>query len=240
MKKLLMSALILITVFASVISASEQLTGGWTVSTDSTISSEVQEVFKKATESYDDGIYTPVALLATQVVAGTNYCLLCREAGSTNNAPDRYVLMYVYADLQGGAKVLEVSDIPIGVSSVPDEADSIDAVTFENFPDKIAALGIDAEKVWVAADMIGAVDGFKLEAGTSTVSNGGSTMSSPIACEVYRFDPNSEVYQTLETTGMIEFMGFPIEMETCNGYGLIISDDFPEYEKVIDLFGQIQ
>ena len=179
-------------------------------------------------------------MLATQVVAGTNYCILCYEEHPAQDIPDSYVLMYVYADLQGGADILEICEIPIGVSAVSDEADRTEDVTFENFPEKIAALGINVEKVFVAADMIGALNGFKLEAGTSKVKDGGSTISSPIACEVYKFDPTSEAYQTLESTGMIEVMGYPFEMEACNGYGFTISDNFPEYDKVVELFRQIQ
>lgn len=53
--------------------------GGWTVTNTSEITEEELEVFDQAVQDIDDVVYEPVALLATQVVAGMNYCFLARE-----------------------------------------------------------------------------------------------------------------------------------------------------------------
>ena len=47
--------------------------------------------------------YTPVAVLGTQVVAGTNYCILCKAAAAVPGAQPSYELVYVYEDLSGNA-----------------------------------------------------------------------------------------------------------------------------------------
>lgn len=51
---------------------------------------------------------TPVAVLATQLVSGTNYCCLTR-----NDANDGWNLTYVYQDLQGGAEVTNTAALGI-------------------------------------------------------------------------------------------------------------------------------
>ena len=54
--------------------------------------------------------YTPVALLATQVVAGTNYRLLCEARATVPDAEAEYVILTVYADLQGGAEITDTAE----------------------------------------------------------------------------------------------------------------------------------
>lgn len=54
------------------------VSGGWSITDDTSITPEAQEVFDQAMESFTGVGYEPVDLLATQVVAGTNYCFLCR------------------------------------------------------------------------------------------------------------------------------------------------------------------
>ena len=68
------AALFLLTSFV----CASPVSGGWSITADTTITPEVQEVFDKAMESFTGAGYEPVNLLATQVVAGTNYCFLCR------------------------------------------------------------------------------------------------------------------------------------------------------------------
>ena len=52
------------------------VSGGWSITDDTSITPEAQEVFDQAMESFTGVGYEPVDLLATQVVAGTNYCKL--------------------------------------------------------------------------------------------------------------------------------------------------------------------
>ena len=70
--------------------------------------------FGKALEGLTGASYLPVANLGEQVVAGLNRCLLCRVTPVVPDARPHYALVYVYEDLQGGAKLLQVIDLDIG------------------------------------------------------------------------------------------------------------------------------
>lgn len=96
------------------------LMGGWEATEDASITPQAQEAFDKAMEKLLGVDYEPVALLATQVVAGTNYCFLCRGTVVTPNARPSYKLVYVYADLSGGAQILDIQDLVFGISESDD------------------------------------------------------------------------------------------------------------------------
>ena len=55
----------------------EKIVGGWEEVKDGTITPELQELFNKAMEGFTGVGYTPVELLETQIVSGTNYRFLC-------------------------------------------------------------------------------------------------------------------------------------------------------------------
>ena len=118
MKKLLIASIMSAALLTSTAMASEPLVGGWAVTEDPAVTEEAKTAFEKATERLLGVNYEPVALLATQLVSGTNYCLLCQSTVVSPDAVPGYVLMYVYADLQGEAEVLEIKDLEIGVSPV--------------------------------------------------------------------------------------------------------------------------
>lgn len=117
MKKLLCLVLAGLLVLSLGVSAlaeeSEPLVGGWTPTEgDPTqIPEEVLTAFAKATEDLEGCTYTPVALLAAQVVAGTNYCLLCQTQIVIPEAPVGYALVYFYEALDGSASLLKVQEI---------------------------------------------------------------------------------------------------------------------------------
>ena len=81
------------------------------------ITDEINNIFWQAMDSYQTGTitiaYTPVAVLGTQVVAGTNYAVLCRA--SEINKGRSWVIVYLYRDLEGNASVLKIADVPLGV-----------------------------------------------------------------------------------------------------------------------------
>lgn len=84
----------------------EQLAGGWTVNADipvKELAGEAGEAFQKALETYDAVKYEAVELLGTQVVAGTNYAVLCKDL-LAGDAPGLCVVT-VYRDLEGNASV---------------------------------------------------------------------------------------------------------------------------------------
>lgn len=94
-------------------SASDAPDGGWSynqgeLSLDG--NADAKAAFEKATAGLTGYTYTPVALIGSQVVAGTNYCILCNAAPVTPNAESTYVLLYIFADLNGGAEITGTKD----------------------------------------------------------------------------------------------------------------------------------
>lgn len=90
------------------------VSGGWSITDDTSITPEAQEVFDQAMESFTGVGYEPVDLLATQVVAGTNYCFLCRGTVIVPDATPEYYYVYIYEDLEGNAELLDIQKIAIG------------------------------------------------------------------------------------------------------------------------------
>ena len=92
------------------------LAGGWTISDDYTITSDIEQLLWTALDSYQTGTitvsYTPVAYLGSQVVAGTNHAVLCRA--SEINKGSSWVIIYLYEDLQGDVSVMNVADFDFG------------------------------------------------------------------------------------------------------------------------------
>ena len=93
------------------------ISGGWSVAEDQAITDDMNNLFYQALDSYQTGTitvaYTPVAVLGTQVVAGTNYAVLCKA--SEINKGTAWVIIYLYQDLEGNASVLKIADLPLGV-----------------------------------------------------------------------------------------------------------------------------
>ena len=68
-------------------------------------SPEARAAFEKATEGLTGYEYEPIALLGTQVVAGTNYSILVRGKAAVPDAVPSYEILTVYEDLQGNAQI---------------------------------------------------------------------------------------------------------------------------------------
>ena len=94
------------------VTPADQLAGGWTTPEDGAITAEAQAAFDKAVKP-GGMAYTPVALLGTQVVAGTNYAFACIGKPTAQNAKPSPYLVIVYADLEGGAKILSAKPIEV-------------------------------------------------------------------------------------------------------------------------------
>ena len=97
----------------------EPVTGGWEniPHAAAELPEDAQAAFDKATEGQDE--YIPVALLSTQVVAGTNYCLLCQV--KAKDSTSTWALVYIYADLEGNAEITNVYELYIDRHSTPAE-----------------------------------------------------------------------------------------------------------------------
>ena len=83
--------------------------GGWEVSGEKNVSlsanPEAKAAFEKATEGLAGVNYQPIAVLGTQVVAGTNYAILVRSTVVYPDAQPEIKVMYIYEDLQGNCEI---------------------------------------------------------------------------------------------------------------------------------------
>ena len=79
--------------------------GGWAKSGDLAVTDEAKAALEKASETLTGATYNPVALLGTQIVAGTKYMLVCEMTATVPDAKTDYAIVTVYADLEGNAEI---------------------------------------------------------------------------------------------------------------------------------------
>ena len=86
---------------------STPITGGWAINNDfdGIDDANAMLAFEKATEDLDGYRYDVVAVLGSQIVAGTNYLYLCRAEMVVPDAKPEYVILKVYEDLEGNAEI---------------------------------------------------------------------------------------------------------------------------------------
>ena len=114
--------------------SAEGLVGGWSVPEDEQAG---LDAFARATEGLLGVEYTPLCVLGRQLVAGMNYCVLCRGLGVYPDAQPFYTLAVVYAALDGSAAVTDWIDLDgSGLPAAP-EYITIDGVSY-------ALLGADS------------------------------------------------------------------------------------------------
>ena len=102
------------------------ITGGWEfsdISADS-VTEEERAVFDKAMAELDGVDYEPKDVIATQVVAGTNYAFLCIAKTVVPGASSRWTVVTIFKDLGGNAEIVHISDI-----------DPADVKTLEEIPE---------------------------------------------------------------------------------------------------------
>ena len=94
-----------------------EVVGGWSVpdaqANAALLPEEAGVAFAKAAENYDGVALSPVATLATQIVAGTNYLVLCKGAPVTANPTNTLYVAEVYADLEGNASFANVEQLDL-------------------------------------------------------------------------------------------------------------------------------
>lgn len=88
----------------------KEMTGGWQEAQSPAMTDEAKAAFEKATEGLLCVDYVPVALLSTQVVAGTNYRILCEATTVYPGAEMHYAVVNVYVSPEGNANFLSVTD----------------------------------------------------------------------------------------------------------------------------------
>ena len=84
----------------------EPVPGGWYSENAPVLSDEAKTAVEKATGNLSE-TYTPVALLAQQVVAGMNYSVLCAVSEQTSGSLSEYKILHIYADLSGKAEITD-------------------------------------------------------------------------------------------------------------------------------------
>lgn len=115
--KVLTAALTLILTCALLLSAAcadAPVTGGWTPAESTELTGGRTAVFDKGMEKLVGVHYEPLAYLASQVVAGTNHCFLCRATVVYPGAQPYYALVYLYEDLAGNVSVLNIAPLDLG------------------------------------------------------------------------------------------------------------------------------
>ncbi|MCR5795992.1 MAG: hypothetical protein K6G61_11685 [Solobacterium sp.] len=93
------------------VSTDEGLDGGWNKPESAEITEDIRALLDKALEGFAGSDITPVSYIAYQVTAGTNHCLLCTVAPVVPNAKERYALVYIYEDTDGGVKLSDIAEI---------------------------------------------------------------------------------------------------------------------------------
>ena len=99
------------------------IVGGWTVQTEVTkaLTDEQAELFAKGMEGLVGVSYEPVAELATQLVSGRNHAFLCTGETVTAEPVTNWYVVVIYEDLDGNAKVSNISQIDITNMQVTDQ-----------------------------------------------------------------------------------------------------------------------
>ncbi|WP_026663593.1 hypothetical protein [Butyrivibrio proteoclasticus] len=92
-----------------------ELLGGWTASESAEVTDEVRELVRNATDGLLGVEYEPVAYLGSQLVAGSNHCVLCKASVVVPNSKPYYVFMYIYRDLDGNCSILKLEEIKLGI-----------------------------------------------------------------------------------------------------------------------------
>ncbi len=114
MKKIFALMLVAVMLTVSCAALGEGLLGGWTPSADPAVTEEIREIFDKGMEGLVGVNYVPVAFLGSQVVAGTNYAILCQAAVVVPDAQPFYAIVYLYQDLEGNVSILNIAELDIG------------------------------------------------------------------------------------------------------------------------------
>ncbi len=86
--------------------------GGWRETEDKAVTEETKAAFDKAMEGLLGVDYSPVAVIATQTVNGTNRAYLAEATVVYPGAETEYVIVTVHAGLDGSAELLDVFSLP--------------------------------------------------------------------------------------------------------------------------------
>ena len=135
--------------------AGPALFGGWKVNdqAESLLSDEEMEIFDEAVSSLPGGAYTPIAVIATQVVAGTNYAYLCLHTPVNAEELTSWYIVTLYEDLSGSVEVMNMEEIELNDIETMDTAYNPAFVGSWTAPSEVqpASLPEDASDAFEAA-----------------------------------------------------------------------------------------
>ncbi len=139
---------------------------GWRVSkaSYSFLTSGEKKIFDKAVNGMTGVSYRPVALLATQVVAGTNYVFLCQGTTVTIKPVNRWYVLTVYENLAKKVSLLSIKEIrltDIKTEKEPKTGPLAGGLQITAVKNKPAALAETVRKVFQTA--VKTYTGYKLK-----------------------------------------------------------------------------
>ena len=112
MKRYISFILTILMVFVLVgCNSKEEVVGGFSEVQDKTITAELQEIFDTALQGLLGASYEAKELVATQVVAGTNYKFLAEGTKTTNPITHGTYYITIYQDLKGNVELLDIEVI---------------------------------------------------------------------------------------------------------------------------------
>lgn len=91
-----------------------QEVGSWETNTDalsSSLTDDVRAAFHSATQGMMGASYEPIAVLATQVVDGTNYAILARQTTSDADGSVNWCIVTLSVGSDGNARISEITKI---------------------------------------------------------------------------------------------------------------------------------
>ena len=74
---------------------------------------KAQSAFTEVTSDLVGGDYQPVLYVGSQLVNGTNHCILAIQRPVVQNPNAKLVKMIVHEDLDGSASLISISDITL-------------------------------------------------------------------------------------------------------------------------------
>ena len=103
------------------------------------------DIFKKAIGAQAGMDYEPVAVLATQVVAGQNIAYLCKGTLETESPETSWVIVVVYNDLQGEASITGVATIDLADVKTTEDTANGEAVGAWEIREATSGVAMPAE-----------------------------------------------------------------------------------------------
>lgn len=92
---------------------SSTILGGWNYQDmpACNLPQQVATAFSKAFEGFVGVEYVPVLYVASQLVSGNNYCIICKTTTIVNPPIPGCKVVYIYADLEGNSHITRIEDV---------------------------------------------------------------------------------------------------------------------------------